>query len=470
MPGPLPQYPIALTEEQVEALTRISACYTCRYGDVLRARILLLAHHHPTLNNSEIARRLGCSRDTVQHWRKRFRQDLPLAGIADRHRSGASRRYPALVRAQVVALACSKPADHGKPYQLWTGARLAEVAVEKGITQSISRSTINTWLRQDKIKPWRYHSWQKSTDPLFVERAVPVLDLYETAAERSAAGEVTVCVDEKTSIQARQPVNETEPAAPGHVVHVADRYKRMGALQLFCALAVATGATFARCLDRKRFVEFKAFLQELFGSTLCQGITRLNLILDNGPTHAPKQLGPWIASLELSFTVQIFWLPKYASWLDQVEIIFSKVQRAVLTPCDFASKLALERKLTSYFDGLNALRNSADRGHPERSIVDTQFGPSWTPRTVQRGHFRRCAEQSVHDPNSVSTIRIWRSRCERVSARRRWKSRMGQPTLRCIPVHRRARCPEKGSPCESSATRFAFTSTPSSVTGRSPRA
>ena len=71
------------------------------------------------------------------------------------------------------------------------------------------------------------------------------------------------------------------------------------------------------------------------------------------PTHAPKQLGTWLAALELSFEVRIYWLPKYASWLDQVEIIFSKVQRDVLTPTDFPSLVALDRDLAAYFADLN---------------------------------------------------------------------------------------------------------------------
>src|SRR5207237_223982 len=78
---------------------------------------------------------------------------------------------------------------------------------------------------------------------------------------RQAHGELTVCADEKTSIQARQRVTPTKAAAPGEVLQVADRYKRMGALQLFCALVVASGLTFAQTRTTKKFVDFKAFLQ-----------------------------------------------------------------------------------------------------------------------------------------------------------------------------------------------------------------
>ena len=127
----------------------------------------------------------------------------------------------------------------------------------------------------------------------------------------------------------------------------------MGAVQLFCALMVASGLTFARTRSGKTFADFKAFLLELFQSALCAGLQVVHLILDNGSTHAPKQLGTWIASLELSFAVKIYWLPTHASWLDQVEIIFSKVQRDVLTPNDFPSTLALEKQLKHYFADLN---------------------------------------------------------------------------------------------------------------------
>jgi DDE superfamily endonuclease/homeodomain-containing protein len=310
----------------------------------------LLAHHHPDWRNADIARQVGCTPETVRQWRHRW-QTTEVVRAAPR--AGARRTFTPLHRAQITALACSAPHEHGKAWRRWSGEKLAQVAVEQQIVPRISPGTIRTWLRQDKIKPWRYHSWQHSTDPQFVAKAAPVLDLYEHAQELAAQGEAVVCSDEKTSIQARQRVSATKAAAPGFPLHVADRYKRMGAVQLFCALMVASGLTFARTRRGKTFAEFKAFLLELFQSALCTGLTVVHLILDNGSTHAPKQWGTWIASLELSFAVKIYWLPTHASWLDQVEIIFSKVQRNVLTPNDFPSTLALEKQLTHYFADLN---------------------------------------------------------------------------------------------------------------------
>jgi len=350
MPGPRSKYAIRLTPEQEARLQHLSTCYLAPFATVQRARIVLLAQHHPQWQNAAIAQHLKGHVNTVKRWRQRWQATTALS---DAPRTGTRRTFTPLQRARIVALACSAPRQHGKAWIRWSGEKLAQGAVEQQIVEGISPGTIRRGLRVDKIKPWRYHSWQHSTDPQFVEKATPVLDLYAQAQPLQAQGELTVCADEKTSIQARQRVTVTKAATSGEVVQVADRYKRMGGLQLFCALVVASGLTFAQTRTTKKFVDFQAFLHAFFHSPRCVGVQVVHLILDNGPTHAPKQLGAWLASLELSFEVRLYWLPKYASWLDQVEIIFSKVQRDVLTPNDFPSTLALERNLQAYFTELN---------------------------------------------------------------------------------------------------------------------
>jgi len=350
MPGPRPKYAITLAPAQEARLQRLSTCYMAPFAVVQRAQILVLAHRHPEWQNATIARQVGCQVNTVKQWRQRWQT---TDALHDAPRAGTRRTFTSLQRAQIVALACSAPRQYGKPWQRWSGEKLAQVAVEQGIVTAIAPGTIRSWLRADKIKPWRYHSWQHSTDPQFVEKAVPVLDLYAHAPILQAQGELIVCADEKTSIQARQRVSPTKAAAPGQGLQVADRYKRMGALQLFCALVVASGLTFPQTRPTKKFVDFKAFLLAFFQSALCAGIKILHLILDNGPTHAPKQLSTWLASLELAFEVRIYWLPTHASWLDQVELLFSKVQRDLLTPNDFPSLVALERDVAAYFAELN---------------------------------------------------------------------------------------------------------------------
>lgn len=350
MPGLLPKYTINLTQDQEKELQHISQSYTLPHWKVQRAQILILAHKQPDWSNIRIAKEVCASRPTVKLWRRRW---VDNKIIKDHPRSGAPRKFSASVRAQIIALACAKPMEHGKPWQRWSSEKLVLVAKEKGIVDSISASTVRRWLGEDKVKPWQYHYWQKSNDPMFAEKATPVLELYEKASDMASQGEALVCIDEKTSIQARKPIHDTRPAVPEQPNQVASRYERMGALQLFCALMVATGVTFAECFDRKCFRDFQSFLISFFSHVQTLGIKALHIILDNGSTHAPKQLIGWIASLNLSLEVHIYWLPKNASWLDQAEIIFSKLQRDLLTPNDFDSKGNLRDMIMDYFVELN---------------------------------------------------------------------------------------------------------------------
>ena len=256
---------------------------------------------------------------------------------------------PSAVRAQVTVLACTLPRDTGRPLSRWSATELARAVSRRGIVRRISGATIKGWLRADRIKPWRYHSWQRPTDPRFLERALPILTLYERAQALARKGSLIVCTDEKTSIQARQACGRTTPAYPGRPMHVPDRYQRGGAVQLFAGLLVHTGETLARCFERKRFTEFQSFLRMLFDSVWCRRIRGLHLILDNGSTHAPKRLPAWIDSLDLPLPVHLHWLPVNASGLDQIEIVFSERQRKALTPNDFDSTAHLRQHIRAFF-------------------------------------------------------------------------------------------------------------------------
>ena len=150
MPGPQPKHPIELNEEQVEKLTHLILSYTQPFCQVQRAKILLLAQDHPQWNNQQIGQAVGCDRQTVRGWRRQWCQE---GNLEDSPRPGTPRHFSPLLRAQIVALACTNPAEHGKVWKRWSGEKLTQVALEKEMVESISPSTIRRWLRQDKIKP-----------------------------------------------------------------------------------------------------------------------------------------------------------------------------------------------------------------------------------------------------------------------------------------------------------------------------
>ena len=55
----------------------------------------------------------------------------------------------------------------------------------------------------------------------------------------------------------------------------------------------------------------------------------------------------------MAFTVQVIWLPKYASWLDQIEIWFSVLQRKALTPNHFVDLEALKQRILEFIAHYN---------------------------------------------------------------------------------------------------------------------
>ncbi len=267
--------------------------------------------------------------------------------------------FPPEVRAAATALACSLPQDRGQPLSRWSLAEIATCLVRQGWVSRIAASTIGRWFAAEKLKPWRYHQWQHLLDAhAFLERARPVLQCYAQAKALLAQGIWVVCVDEKTSLQARQGEQAPRAAQPGHPVLVSPRYVRRGALQLFAGLSVADGCAYGQTAERKRFVDFQDFLRHvILPEALRRGVHTLRLILDNGSTHAPKRLEQWVqgylASQGWSLRVEVLWLPKNASWLNQIEIWFSVLQRKLLTPVHWDSLDALAQGIGAFIRHAN---------------------------------------------------------------------------------------------------------------------
>ena len=73
---------------------------------------------------------------------------------------------------------------------------------------------------------------------------------------------------------------------------------------------------------------------------------RLFLIVDNGSSHRGKRS---VARLHRrDKRIILVHTPVHASWLNQVEIYFSIIQRKVLTPNDFANLKAIRLRLALY--------------------------------------------------------------------------------------------------------------------------
>ena len=144
------RYQVVISDSDRRVLTGRARAERTAHRDVLRARIVLAAADGQA--NAAIARRLGLCADTVRKWRARFCAE-GLAGLADRHRPGRRRTFPATAEAEVKALACALPAETGAPLARWSAAELAAEAVDRGLVEAISPSTVARWLAADAIRP-----------------------------------------------------------------------------------------------------------------------------------------------------------------------------------------------------------------------------------------------------------------------------------------------------------------------------
>jgi DDE superfamily endonuclease len=249
---------------------------------------------------------------------------------------------------QVKALACEIPARLGIPLSRFSTSELAREAVTRGITASISGATVWRWLSADALKPWQHRSWIFPRDPDFEAKAGPVLDLYQRRWEGRSLrpDEYVISADEKTSIQARIRLHPTQPPAAGQAMRVEHEYQRGGALAYLAAWDVHRAKVFGRCEQTTGIEPFGRLVEQVMTQEPYASAHRVFWIVDNGSSHRGKAA---IQRLETAWpTLKLVHLPVHASWLYQIEIYFSIIQRKVLTPNDFASLAAVEERLLAF--------------------------------------------------------------------------------------------------------------------------
>jgi hypothetical protein len=248
----------------------------------------------------------------------------------------------------VKALACELPAISGVPLSRWSVEELAREAVERGLVAKISGATIWRWLSEDAIRPFYQRSWIFPQDPNFVQKASRVLDLYEGWWEGVPLGaeEYVISADEKTSIQARQRSHPTLPSGENRTMRVEHEYERGGALAYLAAWDVHRARLFGRCETKNGIEPFGRLVEEVMREEPYASASRVFWVVDNGSSHrgqaSVKRLeGKWP-------NLKLVHLPVHASWLNQIEIYFSVVQRKVLTPNDFADLAVLAERLLAF--------------------------------------------------------------------------------------------------------------------------
>ena len=246
------------------------------------------------------------------------------------------------------ALACQLPAELGIPLSRFSRAELRREVLARGIVAQISGSTIWRWLHADALRPWSHRSWVFPRDPAFSEKAGRVLDLYAGSWQGQALGprEYVLCADEKTGIQVRRRIHPTQAPGPGRALRVEHEYKRLGTLAYLVAWDVRRAQLFGRVVSSCNIESFDGFVAQVMSQAPYASAERVFWVVEGGTTHRGQRAidrlqGQWPKLV-------LVHLPIHASWLNQVEIFLSVVQRKVLTPDDFGSPEELHNRILAF--------------------------------------------------------------------------------------------------------------------------
>lgn len=342
---------IVLSDVDRKVLEQRARAYTLRYAEVVRAKIVLLAADG--VANTVIAERLDVHVDVVSRWRKRF-CEKGIDGLADRKRSGRPRVFAAEVVAEVKAMACAPPSEREVPLSRWSSAELATQARTEGLVDSVSASTVRRWLCADAIKPWQFRSWIFPRDPDFAAKAGRVLDLYERVwdGEKLGENEYVISADEKSQLQALSRCHPELAPAPGRTRRVEFEYERHGTLAYFGAYDVHRAQLMGRIAPSTGIAPFTELVEQVMTTEPYASAKRVFWIVDNGSSHAGQAS---ITRMRQAWpTATLVHLPVHASWLNQIEIVFSVIQRKVIKPADFDDLDALAQRLIEFEPRYNA--------------------------------------------------------------------------------------------------------------------
>ena len=305
---------------------------------VRRARIGLLAADG--VSSRQIAARVGTTDKTVRLWRGRIAADPCVASLQDLPRSGRPPLVPLEVRLKLVSLACERAEDDKTPFRdVWTHGSLRE-ALRRDTGWLLSLSEVGRILRSQDIRPHRIRMWLNKQDPRFLEKAQRVCEVYLNAP----ADATVLCVDEKR-LFAHERLHPLKAAGRSLPVRKEFAYRRNGTSTLLAAFDVRTGEVYGECRPKRKAVDLLEFMETLAVSLPGPVI----VVWDNLNIHYDGKDKRWTRFNDRHggrFT--FVHTPIHASWLNQVEIWFSTLERRLLKHGSFASVDQLNQRVEDF--------------------------------------------------------------------------------------------------------------------------
>ncbi len=311
----------------------------------LRARMIRMLVDDPCV--TAIAARLSIDPKTVRLWRDRFLK-RGIKGLWDDERSGRPRRISDVTRCELVAMACSRPKRYGVLFRrVWTFDSLHAAYRAEHPEVEISRTSVLRILNNADLRPHRVQGWMHSQDPAFRAKTTHICSLYLNPPRDA----VVLCVDEKTGMQALKRKNPTKWAGCGRPGRYEYEYKRNGTCTLFAAFNTQTGHVFAEVSKKRKAKDLLRFMRKLAKQ---YPTGHVHIIWDNLNIHYDGPDKRWTKfNKRQRGRFHFHFTPLHASWVNQVELFFSRIQKRVLRYGSFESVDELGAEVLGYIDHWN---------------------------------------------------------------------------------------------------------------------
>jgi transposase len=322
---------VRLAPPERRELNRRTRARSARAEDARRAELILRLASGESY--SSIRRGLRCGQSYISRWKKRFVSER-LAGLYSRHQGRAAHKNSAALHARILDHTRRAP---GAGATHWSTRSLAK---KLGLNHM---RVARVW-KSAGLRPHQMRRYMQSDDPFFEAKAAQIIGLYMKPPAHAAV----FCVDEKSAIQALDRLDPVLPLSPGRAERHGFEYYRHGTLSLFAALEIGSGKVIGKTAPRHTSAEFVAFLCDLVAHQPAGHA--IHIIADNLSTHKTKRVEEFLQSHP---NVILHYTPTYSSWLNQIELWFSKLQRDVIARGIFKSRLDLQRKIMHYLRRYN---------------------------------------------------------------------------------------------------------------------
>lgn len=352
------------SQREHEQLEKISRSKTQEFRKVQRSTIFLMYMDNKPV--SEIARTVGLSRESVYANIDKALAFGPIDALNDLAGRGVSAKISDEDKAWVINLACSSPKDHGYANELWTYSLLSghiqENCVAKGYPRlkNAGKSYVHGILDKEGIKPHKITYYLERRDDNFEEKMAQVLSVYkeiqiinriEYGQEMPERNHTTVSYDEKPGIQAIKNISAQLLPVPGKYKTVGRdyEYKRLGTLSLLAGIDLHSGIVIPLVEPRHRSAEFIKYLKKLAGHY--PEDWKIRVILDNHSSHRSKETMKFLESVPGKF--EFVFTPTHGSWLNMIEMFFSKISRSFLRQIRVESKDELKQRIYQGIEEIN---------------------------------------------------------------------------------------------------------------------